>query len=104
MQEEGQLGPVLEHVDDGFAQTRVGFDQPILDLPREPLVQRFHHRSALGLVQLQACLGRQVLFSRIGIVLVNQLQGFQDVAALLVKVLRHVDELATGVAVIPCPG
>jgi len=92
-QEQRQPFPVLEDVRDRPAQPRVGLDQPLVELPRQPGAECFHRRTALGLVKLQARLRRQVPLSGDGVVAVDHRQGLQHVAALLGKMLRHLDKL-----------
>jgi len=49
-------------------------------------------------MELQASFRRELFFSRLGVVLGDDFQGFQHVAALVVEVLRHIGELAAGVS------
>ena len=49
-------------------------------------------------MELETCLRRELFLSCDGIVLVDDFQGFQHVAALVVKVLRHVGKPATAVS------
>ena len=57
VQEESQFLPVIEHVRDGLAETRIGFHSPLIELAMEPLVKLIHGRAAMGLVEEQSRLG-----------------------------------------------
>jgi len=70
----------------------------LIDLLLEPRVQFVHHRPTVRLMELQASFRRELFFSRLGVVLGDDFQGFQQLAALVVEVLRHIGELAAGVS------
>ena len=57
-QEEGQLLSVPEQVGDGCTEPRVGFHEPVLELPRAPYPKLLHDRATLGLVEGQSLLWR----------------------------------------------
>ena len=59
-QEQRQPLPVPEHVADGAAQRRIGLGQPLVQLPRQPLVQLLRRRPARFLMPLQPRPGREL--------------------------------------------
>lgn len=57
-QEQRQPFPMLEHVLDRFAQTRVRLHQPLVELSVQPVMEFFHDWAAFGLVETQSFLWR----------------------------------------------
>ena len=82
---------MVEHVAQRLAETGVGFDQTLVQLFGHPALQVFHRWAAVGLVMQQALLGRQLLVAAVRVHGVDCGQHFDDVAALLGKVLDDVD-------------
>ena len=89
-EEQGQCGPVLEHVADGLAQAGVRLHLLSLHLVLQPGFQVFHDRTAVLLVEPEPILGCQVL--GLAVVMVDIPQTLQQMPAFLGEVLHHVHE------------
>ena len=51
LKEPGQLRPVLREVRDRLAEAGVGFDAMLVELCRQPRVQRLHQRTTVHLME-----------------------------------------------------
>jgi hypothetical protein len=91
-QKQRELRPVLEHVGDRAAQARIGLDPMLVELLPKPALELCHAGAALGMVELQALLGRQCALARPGIAAVDLAQGLQHQPDLRGEVLDHLDE------------
>lgn len=73
-QKSRERRPMAPQLPDRFAQTALGFDQPLLCLLLQPFLKGLEDRRTLGLVIGQAFLRIQLLFPRFLLLLVHRLQ------------------------------
>jgi hypothetical protein len=85
-EEQRERIPVLEQIRNGSAQGPVGLDQSLVELPLETLLDVFHDRFAVHLVEPQTLLRREFIPPRKLVVPVDFFQGVQHAGALLLGV------------------
>ena len=91
-QESSQSFPVPQQISDRVTQTRIEL-RLLRQLCFQPRMQPFHHRPALLLVPPQTLLGRERLFPRGRIVVINFAERLQNLPALAGEVWRDFGKL-----------
>src|SRR4051812_17465741 len=81
--EQRELAPVLEQVTQRLAEAGIWLDLPLLELLVHPALELPHQRRAMGHVEREALLGRELVGATARIVLVDLGDDLDDVAARL---------------------
>ncbi len=101
-QKERQSGPVVEHVQHGFAHAGVGFNGVFRQLVFQPFFEVLHEGAVVFLVEGESFVGREHLCLREIIEMIDASEDVDDIFGLFGKGGDRVDKVAAGMSEAVC--